>query len=91
MILQNEMIILSEEEGSQGAKDEIYYNHSSNLKEKQTSFIANQTDFHCEKIINSPSPPENKAIYDDKHLDLLDNCCPFEKIKKIFAEDEKKI
>ena len=80
------MILPSEEEDSQGAKDEIYYNHSSNLNEKQTSFITNQTDFHYEKIINSPSP-ENKPIYDDK---LLDNFCSFEQIKKIFTEDEKK-
>ena len=86
MSLQNEIILSSEEEGSQGAKDEIYYNHSSNLNEKQTSFITNQTDFHYEKIINSPSP-ENKPIYDDK---LLDNFCSFEQIKKIFTEDEKK-
>ena len=85
MSLQNEIILSSEEEGSQGAKDEIYYNHSSNLNEKQTSFITNQTDFHYEKKINSPSP-KNKPIYADK---LLDNCCSFEQIKKIFAEDEK--
>ena len=87
MILQNERILLSEEKGFQRDKDEIYYNHSHNLNEKKTSFIKNQTDFHYEKKNNSPSPPEKKAIYDDK---LLDNCCPFEKIKKIFDEDEKK-
>ena len=48
--VQNEMITLSEEEDSQGAKDEIlYFNHSSNLNEKQTSFITNVTEFHYKK------------------------------------------
>ena len=83
----NEMISLSEEEDSQGAKDEIYYlNHSSNSNEKQTSYITNITEFHYEKKINSPSP-KNKAIYEHK---LLDNCCSFEQIQKILAENENK-
>ena len=86
LIFQNEMISFSEEEDSQGAKDEIYFNLSSISNEKQTSIKTNQTEFHYKKKNNSPSP-KNKAIYDDK---LLDNCCSFEKIQKIFAEDEKK-
>ena len=83
---QNEMISLSEEEDSQTTKDEIYFNHSSNSNEKKTSLTTNQTEFHYERKINSPSP-ENKAIYNDK---LLINCCLFEQIQKIFAKDEKK-
>jgi hypothetical protein len=83
----NEMISLSEEEDFQRAKDEIYYlNHSSNSNEKQTSYITNKTEFHYEKKINSPSP-KNKAIYEHK---LLDNCCSFEQIQKILAENENK-
>jgi hypothetical protein len=83
---KNEIISLSEEEDSQRGKDEIYFNHSFDSNIKKTSLITNQTEFHYERKINSPSP-KNKAIYKNK---LLNNCFSFEQIQKIFAENEKK-
>ena len=41
---QNEIISFFEEEDFQGAKNEIYFNYSSNSNEKITSFITNQTE-----------------------------------------------
>ena len=77
---KNEIISLSEEEDSQRGKDEIYFNHSFDSNIKKTSLITNQTEFHYERKINSPSP-KNKAIYKNK---LLNNCFSFEQIQKIF-------
>ena len=88
--IQNEMITLSEEEDSQRAKDEIsHFNHSSNLNEKQTTFTTSKIEIHSIQKINSPSP-NNKAIYEDKLLDNCCNCCSFEQIQKILAENENK-
>ena len=87
LFFQNETISSFEEEDFQRAKNEIYFNHSSNSNEKITSIITNQTEFHYKRKINSPSP-KNKAIYGDK---ILDNYFySFEQIKAIFMKYEKK-